>query len=65
MKTVKVKKSETPRTIEVDKVKNVFIGAINTHREMASNMQYDIGFQCGLEHGYYLVRSVAGDIKEE
>ena len=64
MKTVKVKKREKPRTIEVDKVKNVFIGAIKTHSEMASNTQYDIGFQCGLEHGFYLFRSAAGEIKE-
>ena len=65
MKTVKVKQREKPRTIEVDKVKNVFIGAIKAFGETAYNTQYDIGFQRGLEHGYYLCRSVAGDIKEK
>lgn len=52
MKTVKVKKSEKPRTIKVDKLKNVFVRAIKAHGEL--DTQYDIGFQRGLEHGYYL-----------
>lgn len=66
MKTVKVKKSKKPRTIEVDKVKNAFIGAIMAHGEMVCNTQsqYDFGFQHGLEHGYYLFCSAAGELKE-
>ncbi len=65
MKTVKVKKREKPRTIEIYKVKNVFIRAIKAGNEIACDTQYDIGFQRGLEHGYYLFRSAAGDIKEK
>jgi hypothetical protein len=65
MKTVKVKQREKPRTIEVDKVKNVFIRAIKTGNEIACDTQYDIGFQRGLEHGYYLFRMAAGEIREE
>ncbi len=53
------------KAIEIDKVKNVFIKAIKAGNEMACDTQYDIGFQRGVEHGYYLFRMAAGEIKEE
>lgn len=65
MARVRVKVSQKPKTIEINKVKNVFIRAIKANSETAYNTQYDIGFQRGLEHGYYLFRSAAGEIKEE
>lgn len=64
MARVRVAVRQKPKTIEVDKVKNVFIKAIKAHSETFYDTQYDIGFQRGLEHGYYLFRSAAGEIKE-
>lgn len=64
MARVRVTTSKKPKTIEVDKVKNVFIRAIDAHRPMEQT-QYDLGFQAGLELAYYLLKAAAGEIKEE
>lgn len=64
MARVRVTVSQKPKTIEVEKTKEIFIRAIKAHRETFYDTQYDIGFQRGLEHGYYLFRSAAGEIKK-
>lgn len=63
MARVRVKVRQKPKTIEVEKVKTVFIKAIKANSETCYDTQYDIGFQRGLEHGYYLFRSAAGEIR--
>ena len=49
--------------IDVEKLKKIFIRAIKAHDGVIHETQYDIGFQRGLEHGYYLLKVASGEIK--
>ena len=57
-------KSQKIKKIDIEKLKKIFIRAIKAHDGVTYETQYDIGFQRGIEHGYYLLKMAAGEIKE-